>query len=299
MRERAEPGKAVLSLGGLSVQELARRVVREIQQDDCLGRAAQLAYYFLFALFPFFLVLTTLLGYLPISNLLDRLMDMLGQMLPGEALQLVQDNLHELVSGERGGLLSFGLLAALWTSSSALTAIMDSLNRAYDVEEGRPFWKVRGLAILLTMGLSAFIIVSIVLLTFGPQIGGWIADQMGLGRVFQMAWNVLRWPVIVGLLIVAMALVYYLAPDVEQQWQWITPGSIVAVLGWLLASLGFSYYVNQFGSYNATYGSIGAVIVLLTWMYVSGFFVLVGGEINAEIEHASASGKDPGEKAPP
>ena len=299
MRERAEPGKAVLSLGGLSVQELARRVVREIQQDDCLGRAAQLAYYFLFALFPFFLVLTTLLGYLPIPNLLDRLMDMLGQMLPGEALQLVQDNLHELVSGGRGGLLSFGLLAALWTSSSALTAIMDSLNRAYDVEEGRPFWKVRGLAILLTVGLSAFIIVSIVLLTFGPQIGGWIADQMGLGRVFQMAWNVLRWPVIVGLLIVAMALVYYLAPDVEQQWQWITPGSIVAVLGWLLASLGFSYYVNQFGSYNATYGSIGAVIVLLTWMYVSGFFVLVGGEINAEIEHASASGKDPGEKAPP
>jgi membrane protein len=299
MRERVEPGKAVLSLGGLSVQELARRVVREIQQDDCLGRAAQLAYYFLFALFPFFLVLITLLGYLPIPNLLDRLMDMLGQMLPGEALQLVQDNLHELVSGERGGLLSFGLLAALWTSSSALTAIMDSLNRAYDVEEGRPFWKVRGLAILLTVGLSVFIIVSIVLLTFGPQIGGWIADQMGLGRVFQMAWNVLRWPVIVGLLIVAMALVYYLAPDVEQQWQWITPGSIVAVCGWLLASLGFSYYVNHFGSYNATYGSIGAVIVLLTWMYVSGFFVLVGGEINAEIEHASASGKDPGEKAPP
>jgi membrane protein len=299
MRERSEPSKAVLSLGGLSVQELARRVVREIQQDDCLGRAAQLAYYFLFALFPFFLVLTTLLGYLPIPNLLDRLMDMLGQMLPGEALQLVQDNLHELVSGERGGLLSFGLLAALWTSSSALTAIMDSLNRAYDVEEGRPFWKVRGLAILLTVGLSVFIIVSIVLLTFGPQIGGWIADHMGLGRVFQMAWNVLRWPVIVGLLIVAMALVYYLAPDVEQQWQWITPGSIVAVLGWLLASLGFSYYVNHFGSYNATYGSIGAVIVLLTWMYVSGFFVLVGGEINAEIEHASASGKDPGEKAPP
>jgi membrane protein len=299
MRERAEAGRAVLSLGGLSVQELVRRVVREIQQDDCLGRAAQLAYYFLFALFPFFLVLTTLLGYLPIPNLLDRLMDMLGQMLPGQALQLVQDNLHELVSGERGGLLSFGLLAALWTSSSALTAIMDSLNRAYDVEEGRPFWKVRGLAILLTVGLSVFIIVSIVLLTFGPQIGGWIADQMGLGRVFQMAWNVLRWPVIVGLLIVAMALVYYLAPDVEQQWQWITPGSIVAVCGWLLASLGFSYYVNHFGSYNATYGSIGAVIVLLTWMYVSGFFVLLGGEINAEIEHASASGKDPGEKGLP
>ena len=285
-------------LGGLGVTELARRVVHEIQKDDCLGRAAQLAYYFLFALFPFFLVLITLLGYLPIPNLMDRLMDMLAQMLPGDALSLVQDHVRELVNGERGGLLSFGLLAALWTSSSAMTAIMDSLNRAYDVEEGRPFWKVRGLAILLTVGLSVFLIVSLVLLTFGPQIGGWIADQVGLGRVFQIAWNVLRWPVIVGLLIGAMALIYYLAPDVEQSWQWITPGAVVAILGWLVASLGFSYYVNHFGSYNATYGSIGAVIVLLTWMYVSGFFVLVGGEINAEIEHASSSGKDPGEKVP-
>jgi membrane protein len=294
----SEPRPSIWKFGGLGVMELARRVVHEIQNDDCLGRAAQLAYYFLFALFPFFLVLITLLGYLPIPNLMDRLMDMLAQMLPGDALSLVQDHVRELVSGERGGLLSFGLLAALWTSSSAMTAIMDSLNRAYDVEEGRPFWKVRGLAILLTVGLSVFLIVSLVLLTFGPQIGGWIADQVGLGGVFQIAWNVLRWPVIVGLLIGAMALIYYLAPDVEQSWQWITPGAVVAILGWLVASLGFSYYVNHFGSYNATYGSIGAVIVLLTWMYVSGFFVLVGGEINAEIEHASSSGKDPGEKVP-
>jgi membrane protein len=283
-------------LGGLRPTELGRRVVAEIQGDDCLGRAAQLAYYFLFALFPFFLFLTTLLGYLPIPNLLDRLLEMLGQMLPGEALQLVQENLHQLVSNQRGGLLSFGLLAALWTSSSALTAIMDSLNRAYDVEEGRPYWKVRGLALLLTVGLSAFIVGALVLLTFGPQLGGWIADLVGLGRVFELTWNILRWPVIVGLLIVALALVYYVAPDVEQKWQWLTPGSAFAVLGWLLASLGFAFYVNKFGSYNATYGSIGAVIVLLTWMYLTGLLVLIGAEINAEIEHAAQDGKAPGEK---
>jgi membrane protein len=296
MRDGAEAAKEIWKLGGLSVTALARRVFHEIQEDDCFGRAAQLAYYFLFALFPFFLVLTTLLGYLPIPNLMDRLMEMLGQMLPGEALQLVQQNVYDLITNQRSGLLSFGLLAALWTSSSAITAIIDSLNRAYDVEEGRPFWKVRLLAIGLTIGLSAFIIVSLVLLTFGPQIGGWIADQVGLGRVFEITWNILRWPVIVALIVVAMALVYYLGPDVDQRWQWITPGSLVAVLGWLAVSLGFSYYVNNFGSYNATYGSIGAVIVLLTWMYVSGFFVLLGGEINAEIEHASVGGKDPGEK---
>jgi membrane protein len=291
--------KEVWKLGGLSVKELGQRVIHEIQQDDCFGRAAQLAYYFLFALFPFFLVLTTLLGYLPVPNLLDRLMETLAQMLPGEALRLVQDNVRELVTNQRGGLLSLGILAALWTSSSAMTAIIDGVNRAYDVEEGRPFWKVRLMAMLLTIGLSVFIIVSLILLTFGPQIGGWIADKVGLGSVFKLAWNILRWPVIVGLLIGAMALIYYMAPDVEQEWQWITPGSVVAVIGWLLASLGFSFYVNNFGSYNATYGSIGAVIVLLTWMYVSGFFILVGGEINAEIEHAAANGKDPGEKELP
>ncbi len=223
-------------------------------------------------------------------------MDMLGQMLPGEALQLVQDNIRQLVTGQRGGLLSFGILAALWTSSSALTAIIDSLNRAYDVEEGRPFWKVRLTAIGLTVGLSVFIVVALGLLTFGPQLGRWVADLVGLGRVFEVTWNVVRWPVLVGLLIVAMALLYYVAPDVEQGWTWITPGSACAVLGWLLASLGFAFYVNRFGSYNATYGSIGAVIVLLTWMYVTGLFVLIGGEINAEIEHAAPGGKDPGAK---
>jgi membrane protein len=284
------------TFGGVGVTELGRRVIAEIRDDDCLGRAAQLAYYFLFALFPFFLFLTTLLGYLPIPDLLDRLLETLGQMLPGDALRLVEDNVRQLVTGQRGGLLSFGILAALWTSSSALTAIIDSLNRAYDVEEGRPFWKVRLIAMGITIGLSAFIVVALVLLTFGPQLGGWVAELVGLGRVFEVTWNVVRWPVIVGLLVVAMALLYYFAPDVEQSWTWITPGSACAVLGWLLASLGFAFYVNRFGSYNATYGSIGAVIVLLTWMYVTGLFVLIGGEINAEIEHASASGKAPGDK---
>jgi membrane protein len=223
----------------------------------------------------------------------------LAQLLPGDALRLVQENLHQLLTGERGGLLSFGILAALWTSSSALTALIDSLNRAYDVEEGRPFWKVRFIAILLTVGLSVFMVVALVLLTFGPQLGRWVADLAGAGQVFAWVWNILRWPIIGGLLIIAIAMVYYFGPDVKQEWKWITPGSAFAIIGWLLASLGFSFYVNHFGSYNATYGTIGAVIVLLTWMYLSGLFILIGGEVNAEIEHASQDGKDPGEKQLP
>jgi membrane protein len=296
MAALTEQLRAVYELGGLSVAELGRRVIAEVQHDNCFGRAAQLAYYFLFALFPFFLFLATLLAYLPIPDLLERLTELLAQMLPGGALQLVRDDVRELVTRQRGGLLSFGFLVALWSSSSAIAAVMDSLNRAYDVEERRPFWKVRGIAILLTIGLSVFMLVAIVLLTFWPQIGGWIADQVGLGRLFEVAWNILRWPVIVLFMSVAIAILYYFAPDVEQQWKWITPGSICAVVGWILVSLGFSFYVNQFGSYNATYGSIGTVIVLLTWMYLSGFLLLLGGEINAEIEHAARDGKAPGQK---
>src|SRR5262245_54729349 len=289
--------RVVFELGGLSVKELSARVVREIQRDNCSVYAAALAYYFIFALFPFFLFLAALLAYLPFPNLIEQILTLLANVLPGEALALIQDNVTSLVSTPRGGLLSFGILAALWTSSSAITAIADALNHAYKVKEGRPFWKVRGIALLLTIGLSVFLIGSIVLLIFGPQIGGYLANLVGLGPVFEATWNILRWPVILIMVTTAAAAIYYFTPDVEQEWKWITPGSIFAVMTWTLASLGFSYYVNNFGSYDKTYGSIGAIIVLLTWMYVSGFFILVGGEINAEIEHASTRGKAPGEKA--
>jgi len=282
--------------GGLGIVELGKRVVSEVQRDNCLGHAAQLSFYFLLALFPFLLFLTALLAYVPIPNLMDKIFSLMGSIVPGEAVSLVQDNVQYIVTQQRGGLLSFGIAMALWSSSSALTAVMDTLNRAYDVEEGRPFWKVRGLAILLTITISILIVTAMGLLVFGPYLGNWVAEQFGLGSVFQVVWNLLRWVVIVAFLVLAMALIYYIAPDVEQEWKWLTPGSIFSVLAIIGLSLAFSYYVENFGSYNKTYGSIGAVIVLLLWMYLAGFLILVGGEINSEIEHASASGKDPGEK---
>ena len=143
-------------LGGLGITELATRVVKEVREDDCLGGAAQLAYYLLFAVFPFVLFLTALLGYLPIPNLMERLLAALATLLPGDVVTLLQDHVRQLVTEQRGGVLSFGILAALWASSSAVVAISDALNRAYDVQEGRPWWKVRGMALLLTIGLSLF-----------------------------------------------------------------------------------------------------------------------------------------------
>jgi membrane protein len=287
---------ASASAGSVGFMEATRRTYDKVLTDDCLGRAAQLAYYFLFALFPFLLFLTTLLGYIPVPDLLGHIMLLLAHALPREALTLVQDNVYSLVTQPRGGLLSFGIIAALWTSSSAITAIMADLNRAYGVEENRPWWKVRITALLLTIGFSLFVIAATVLLIFGPQLGTWLASIVGLGDVFAVVWTVARWVIILGCLIVALAALYYFAPDVQQQWRWITPGSVCAVIGWILASLGFAYYVNNFGSYNATYGSIGAVIVLLTWMYVTGFFILVGGELNSEIENSTPSEKKTDER---
>ncbi len=286
------------SLGGVPVTAFIKRVLHKAWADDCLGKAAQLSYAFLFALFPFLLFLTTLLGYLPLPNLMEEIIALLAAVLPEEVIHLLQDNIRTLVTTQHGGLLSFGIFAALWTAASAIMVIIDTLNRAYGVQEGRPFWKVGGIALLLTLGLPLFLLLSMGLLVFGPQLGGWIAAQIGLGTLFQVLWHVLRWLVILVLLTVALAPVYSWAPAAAHAWRWITPGSVFAILATLITSLGFSYYVTNLGAYDATYGSIGAVIVLLTWMYLTGLFILVGGEINAAIAHASAEGKAPGETAP-
>lgn len=212
---------------------------------------------------------------------------------------MIRDNVADLITKPRGGLLSFSILFALFLASSAVAAIGEALNRAYGVRESRPLWRVRGTAMVLTVVLAGLAIGSNALLIFGPEVGGWLAGRLGVGEAFHAVWPFIRWPIVVYLLMLSAALVYYYTPDVEQQWRWITPGSVLAVLAWIAVSLGFRYYVDNFGRYNATYGSIGAIIVLLTWLYMSGLMLLIGGEINAEIEHAAKGGKGPGEKRLP
>ena len=177
-----------------------------------------------------------------------------------------------------------------------MIAIIDTLNRAYDVEEGRPWWKVRMIAIALTVGVSIFILISFALIIVGPTVATRLAESWGFGPVFEWTWKILQWPVVFALASTAIALIYYFAPDVEQELVWLAPGSVVATTLWLIASLGFKYYVANWGDYTETYGLIGAVMILLLWFYISGLVILVGAEMNAEIEHASPHGKDPGEK---
>jgi membrane protein len=281
----------------IGAKELVARTAREVQADNCLNLAAQLAFYFFLALFPALLFLVALISFLPITGLLDGITSMLARVAPSDVIGIVQDEILKIAHDQNGGLLTLGMLGTIWSMSSGMDAIISTLNQAYDIQEGRPWWKVKATAIGLTAALAVFIVSSMVLVMVGPTLGAKAAAWFGLGPVFTMVWNVLRWPVVFGLVALGVAFIYYYAPDAEQEWIWITPGSVVATLLWLIISIGFKFYVTNFTSYNATYGAIGGVIVLMLWFYVSGLAVLAGAELNAEIEHASPFGKEPGEKA--
>jgi membrane protein len=225
------------------------------------------------------------MGLFSVQNYMPELMNYLRKVLPADALSMVKRFLDQIAEGSGANVLSLGALGALWASSSGMTAIMDALNVVYDVkEDSRPFWRSRLTAIVLTLALAGFVILALTLVLYGSSIGSWIADFVGLGRAFAWAWNILQWPVIIALMLLVVDVVYYICPDIEQKWRWVTPGSVFAVSIWVVVSLGFKAYVDNFGDYNKVYGSIAGVIVLMLWLYWSGMVLLLGGEINAEIE---------------
>jgi membrane protein len=282
----------------LSWSELLKRTAKESSEDDVLGLAAQLAYYFFLALFPAVLFILALASFFTLTNLIDDIVGALRPIAPADVLGFLEEQLRRISNTDSGGILTFGILGAIWSSSAAVVAIIGSLNRAYDIEEGRPWWKVRLTAIGLTLGLAVLVLASFTLIVAGPSIAGQVASSFGLGSAFEWTWKILQWPVAFLLVSSAVGLVYYFAPDAEQDWVWITPGAVIGTLLWLIVSLVFKFYVANFTDYNATYGAVGGVIVLLLWFYLSGLAILVGAELNAEIEHASPYGKDPGEKVP-
>jgi membrane protein len=275
--------------------DVARRTLHEISDDNCLGLAAQLAFYFLFALFPALLFLVALIGYIPVDNALDELLAALGTVAPQEFVELLREQLSELARGQHGGLLTIGIAGALWTSSAALVAIIDALNRAYDVAEWRSWWKRRALAILLTVGLAFIVLLSLVLVSVGPDVIQVVASWMQLAPAFAALWTWLRWPVMIMCIIAGVDLVFHLAPNRKTQWVWVTPGALVATVLWLVSSFAFKWYVVNFGNYTVTYGAIGAVIIAMLWFYVSSLAILVGAELNAVLEqiwrdHSSTQG---------
>lgn len=293
-------------LHGQTWPTVAKRVWADIGKDNIFGHAAELAYYFLLALFPLLLFLTSVIGIVIGSGtgLRHSLFNYLGKVLPGSASQLVSDTMFEVSSASGGGKISFGILAALWAASNGMGAISQSLNAAYHVKESRPWWRQRLTAVALTMALAVLIISALALVLYGGKIADGLAGSYGFGVVFVVLWKILQWPVVLVFLLLGFALIYYWAPDLrDQDWRWVTPGSVAAVLLWLFVSFGFRTYLHFFDSYSKTYGSLGAVIVLMLWFYLTGASILIGGEINSDLEAAAArkgapQAKRKGEKQP-
>ncbi|EXF47005.1 ribonuclease BN [Pseudomonas sp. BAY1663] len=286
---------AILDTRGVGALTLLKRTFKEFSNDDMSTYASALAYRALFSLFPFLLFLMALLGFLHLPEFFAWLREQASLVLPPVALDQVNPVIDQLQE-QKGGLLSIGILVALWTASVGVRSLMNAMNKAYDVQEGRPSWKLALLSLVYTVGIAVMLLLAAGLMVIGPQVISWLAEQVGLKDVVVLLWSWLRWPIAVLLMMLVVAVLYYVAPDVEQEFRFITPGSVLAVIVWIVASIGFGIYVQNFGNYDATYGSIGAIIVLLLYFYISAAVLLLGAELNAVIEHASAEGKDPGDK---
>ncbi len=281
------PQKSTWNLQGLSWIELLQQVWEEIQQDDLFGRAAQLGFYFQLALFPALMFLTAFIGLLPTQSMLPKVLSYLETVLPVDSMPLIETYLNQVVAGSGAGILSLSFLGTFWAVSTGMAAIIDTLNTVYNVEDFRPLWKARGIAMIMTIVCTLFVILSIFLILAGGYMSQWIANAIGYGAVFTISWSLVQWPLVVMFMLLAVSMIYYMAPNVNHSWRVITPGSVVAVMLWLLSSLAFKYYVANFGTYNAAYGSLAGVIVLMLWLYMSGLVLLIGGEVDVVLENAA------------
>jgi membrane protein len=246
--------------------------------------AAVLAYYLMLASFPAAILLLSLLPYLPIPNLDRAIVDLMHQIMPDQAAQLFTSTVESVVSERRGGLLSVGVLGTLWAASTGIHAVMQQLNVTYDVKETRPFWKTRGLALLLVFGYGILVVGAFALVVFGGILQTYLSQLLGWNRLLLGFFSALRWIIILAMIMGALSVMYYFGPNVKHRFKLVSPGGIVGTVLLVLASLSFRLYVANFGKYEATYGSIGAVIVMLLWLYVAGLVVLIGSEVNSLLE---------------
>jgi len=282
--------KSLWTLRGLSFSQLCRNILDRVNENDVFGRAAELAFNFLFALFPLILVMMTLFGLFSSHSieLQNRFLSYFADFLPQEAFQLLSKVADELAVHASGGKLTFGIVSALWFVSGGISAMINALNLAYHVHETRSRFKVR----LIALGLSALISILILTALFMVLASGHLVDSLGRGLQlrpkFVLAWKAIQLPTAILLVTLSCSLVYFYGPDLKERHflSWLTPGAAFGVFVWLGASFGFRMYLHFFNSFSASYGSLGAVMILLAWLYVAGLGYLIGGEINAEIERA-------------
>ncbi|HWO74600.1 MAG TPA: YihY/virulence factor BrkB family protein [Bacillus sp. (in: firmicutes)] len=266
-------------MGKVENPSLIYHFYQRFANDDVFGLAAQLAYFFLLSLFPLLIFLVSLVPYLPISE--ADILNVIRDFAPGQTMQLIESNLHELMEHHSGQLLTFGVIATLWSASNGINAIVKGFNHAYDVKETRPFWQARGMAIVLTVAMVFVFIVALLLPVFGKQIGLYIAAHFNNSWEFLEVWGTLRWVISTVIIFIVFLGLYIIAPNKKVMLADAIPGAVFATIGFAVVSLAFSFYVDNFGNYAHMYGSLGGIIVLLIWFYLTSFVIIIGGEINA------------------
>nr|WP_307000712.1 YihY/virulence factor BrkB family protein [Lederbergia panacisoli] len=254
-------------------------LIRKIMDNDVAGMAAQLAYFFLLSLFPLLFFVVTLLPFTPLTQ--HDIFNLIKDIAPSETIAMIERTLNEVMQNRSGGLLTVGIIGTLWSASNGMNALMKSLNRAYEVKEKRPFLVARSLAIVFTFAMIFVFILALLLPVFGKQIGIFLFSTFGYSDVFLNIWGVIRWALSPVILFIVFLAIYYLAPSIKIKCITAVPGAIFSSIGWIIVSLGFSFYVSNFGNYTSTYGSIGGIIVLMLWFYITAIIIMVGGEINA------------------
>jgi membrane protein len=281
--------ESIWELGGLTPKQLMKNVIVGIGEDDLLGHASELAFNFLLALFPLIILLLSLFGLFALhrTQLLASFMSYASDLLPPVGFALFSRTVDEIVRSTGGGKLTFSIVLTLWFASGGMTSMMSTLNGAYQVRETRTFFRVRTVALGLTIAISILLVSALLLVLVGGFLSELLASYLALRSAVVVAWQVLEWIAVLLFLSLSFSLIYFFGPNLEgQRWYWITPGSVFGVFLWLAASSAFRYYLRFFDSYSKTYGSLGAVMVLLVWLYVTALAFLMGGEINAKIEHA-------------
>lgn len=274
-------------LGGLTFWQLVRRVVHGIQEDDLFGRASELAYNFLLALFPLLLFVLTLFGLFASrsSELQNSLLSYFADFLPPSAFQLLKAVTIEMAANATSGKLTFGIVLTLWFASGGTSSMISTLDSIYHVRKSRGWVRGRVIALGLTIAILIFLITSLFIVLVGENFTDWIGMRLHLKSIVVISWKGLQWIAVVLFLTLSFSLIYYFGPSLEQRkWHWITPGSIFGGCLWLAASAGLRVYLHFFNTYTATYGSLAAMMILLVWLYVTGLSFLIGGEINAQIE---------------
>jgi membrane protein len=295
-----EQVSTIWHLGGLSLRDLGKKVGAGINDDNLIGRAAELAFNFVLALFPLLIFLLSVLGLFATrgSQLRENLFGYINGVLPPAAAQVIGHTLSEVMRNAGNGKLTFGIVLTIWFAAGGMSSMISGLNGVYEVRDNRSWVKVRAIAVALTVAISILIVLALLAVLLGGHVANVISSHYHFQALVTL-WKVAQWLLAVVFVTFSFSLIYFYGPDLkEQHWYWITPGSCLGVLLWIAATFGFRAYLHFFNSYSKTYGSLGAVMILLMWLFVTGFAFLLGGEINAQIEHAAARRGHPEAKAP-